>query len=55
VKSHKARAAPAVNKELFKKSKEDTEEKVINCDRIVIFYVSKHSLKCVGLQILLRY
>jgi hypothetical protein len=36
---HKARAAPAVSKELFEKCTEDTEEKVINCDRIVIFGV----------------
>ena len=33
---HKARAAPAVSKELFEKL---TEEKVINCDRIVVFDV----------------
>jgi len=36
---HKARAAPAINKELFGKCAEDTKEKVINCDRIVIFGV----------------
>jgi hypothetical protein len=36
---HKARAAPAVSKELFEKCTEDIEEKVINCDRIVIFGV----------------
>ena len=49
---HKARAAPAVSKELFEKL---TEEKVINCDRIVVFDVWKHSLKYVVMQILLCY
>jgi hypothetical protein len=38
-KGPKARAALAVNKELFKKSTGDTEEKVINCDKAVIFDV----------------
>jgi hypothetical protein len=38
-KGHKTRAAPAVSKELFEKCAEDTGEKVINSDRIVIFGV----------------
>jgi hypothetical protein len=40
---------------LFEKCTEDIEEKVINCDRIVIFGVWKHSLKYVVMQILLCY
>lgn len=42
-KGHKTRAAPAANKELFKKCVEDTEEKVIHFD---FWYLRAQSKMC---------